>query len=103
MPATKRVALLLPQDIGYSRAVLRGIREYAIARPHRVFHDAPPTCEVLAPLRRWKPQPVHRFIAPVRGAARQPTDTLAVADEVVVPVINVSAITRSMAGEFGFR
>ena len=89
MPATKRVALLLSQDIGYSRAVLRCIREYAIARPQRVFHDAPPTCEVLAPLRRWKPQPVHRFIAPVRVVARQSTDTLAVEDEVVASVLRL--------------
>ncbi len=60
MPATKRVALLLPQDIGYSRAVLGGIQEYAVARPHWIFRDAPPTCDVLAPLREWKP---HGIIA----------------------------------------
>ena len=60
MPATKRIALLLPQDIGYGRAVLRGIQEYAIAKPHWVFRDAPPVLDVLGPLREWKP---HGIIA----------------------------------------
>ena len=60
MPETKRIALLLPQDIGYSRAVLRGIQEYAVARPHWIFRDAPPTREILEPLQEWKP---HGIIA----------------------------------------
>jgi len=55
MPATRRIALLLPQDVGYSRAVLRGVQEYALTRPEWVFRDAPPTLATIQPLREWKP------------------------------------------------
>jgi len=60
MPTTKRIALLFSLDTGYSRAVLRGIQEYAIAKPHWVFRDAPPVLDVIGPLCEWKP---HGIIA----------------------------------------
>jgi len=56
MPKTKRIALLLPQDIGYTRAVLRGIQTFfAFSRPNWVFRDAAPSLEIIKPLREWKP------------------------------------------------
>jgi LacI family transcriptional regulator len=60
MASSQRIALLLPQDIGYGRAVLRGVQEYAVAKPHWIFRDAPPTLDALKPLREWKP---HGIIA----------------------------------------
>jgi len=58
MPDTRRIALLLPQDLGYSRAVLRGVQEYAVSRPQWIFRDAPPVPDTIKPLREWKPDGV---------------------------------------------
>ena len=55
--APTRVALLLGQDIGYSRRVLSGVLNFAEA--HRLswaFHNAPPDIRVLGALERWRPQ-----------------------------------------------
>ena len=83
MPETKRIALLLPQDIGYSRAVLRGIQEYAVARPHWIFRDAPPTREILEPLQEWKP---HGIIALLFD--QQVADSLATMKK---PIVNTTS------------
>lgn len=57
---TKRIALLMGQDVGYCRGVLRGIHAYAIHKPHWVFHDTPAEPSILGPLREWQP---HGIIA----------------------------------------
>jgi LacI family transcriptional regulator len=55
MKDVRRIALLLGQDIGYCREVLRGVQQYAVHRRQWVFRDAPPEMETLTPLREWRP------------------------------------------------
>ncbi|MFO0787895.1 MAG: XylR family transcriptional regulator [Pirellulales bacterium] len=56
----KRIALLLGQDLGYCRDILRGIQAYSLHKLDWVFRDAPPDRRFLAPLREWRP---HGIIA----------------------------------------
>lgn len=54
--ATKRIALLLGQDLGYSRRVLSGVLSYAEKqRLPWVYHNAPADIRVLPALERWRP------------------------------------------------
>jgi LacI family transcriptional regulator len=62
MDETKRIALLMGQDMGYCRGVLRGIHSYAIHKKMWVFHDSPLDMRILRPLREWEP---HGIIAHV--------------------------------------
>jgi hypothetical protein len=50
MKDVRRIALLLGQDIGDCREVLRGVQQYAVHRRRWVFRDAPPEIETLTPL-----------------------------------------------------
>lgn len=68
MKETRRIALLLGQDIGYCREVLRGVQQYAVHRRQWVFRDAPPEVDTLTPLCEWRPHGVigllfHREVA----------------------------------------
>lgn len=58
MTAMRRIALLMGQDIGYTRDVLRGIQAYGQNRPGWIFRDGPPDLRILPPLREWKPHGV---------------------------------------------
>jgi LacI family transcriptional regulator len=58
MENVRRVALLLGQDIGYCREVLRGVQQYAVHRKRWVFRDAPPEIGTLKPLYEWRPHGV---------------------------------------------
>lgn len=51
----RRIALLLGQDLGYCRDVERGVLLYSQLIRDWVFRDAPPSVDVLKPLRDWKP------------------------------------------------
>ncbi len=52
----KRIALLLGQDLGYSRRVLSGVLNYSEgAKLPWVYHNAPPDVRVLPALERWRP------------------------------------------------
>jgi LacI family transcriptional regulator len=51
----KRVALILGQDIGYCRGVLRGVQTFAATRERWIFRDAAPSMSVVDALREWKP------------------------------------------------
>lgn len=51
-----RVALLLGQDLGYTRRVLSGVLNYVEAHQLKwIFHNAAPDVRVLAALERWRP------------------------------------------------
>ena len=65
MSKITRIALLMGQDIGYCRGVLRGVHTYAVDKPHWLFHDAPPEMKTLGPLGEWQPQGIiaHLFDA----------------------------------------
>lgn len=56
----KRIALLLGQDLGYCRDILRGIQAYSLHKLDWVFRDAPPDRRYLGALREWQP---HGIIA----------------------------------------
>jgi LacI family transcriptional regulator len=60
MSAIRRIALLMGQDIGYTREVLRGVQAYGHHRPGWIFRDGPSDPRILRPLREWKP---HGIIA----------------------------------------
>ena len=67
MNGSKRIALLMGQDIGYCRGVLRGIHSYALHRQTWIFRGSPPDTRVLGPLRQWQPHGViaHLFDRPL--------------------------------------
>lgn len=53
---TRRIAILLGQDLGHCREVLAGILEYEEARHASwQFRDGPPDRRLLQSLERWKP------------------------------------------------
>ena len=66
MAKVKRIALLIGQDIGYCRGVLRGIHAYSVHDTNWVFHDARPEMQSLGPLQEWQP---HGIIAHLFDAA----------------------------------
>ena len=59
MDKTRRIAILMGQDLGYCRGVFRGIHTYA-GDKNWVFRDGPPDTKILHPLRQWRP---HGIIA----------------------------------------
>lgn len=54
----RRIALLMDQDIGYTRDVLRGVQVYGRHKPDWVFHDGPQDAKVLPALEEWQPHGV---------------------------------------------
>lgn len=58
MQKVQRIALLMGQNIGFCRGVLRGVHAYSIDRPSWVFHDTEPAVSVVAPLKEWCPDGV---------------------------------------------
>jgi len=60
MSQVVRIALLMGQDLSFSRAVIRGIREYALLKPCWTFRNGPPSLAVIPELKAWKP---HGIIA----------------------------------------
>ncbi len=49
MATVKRIALLMGQDIGYCRGVLRGIHAYAVDKTNWLCRDAAPDMKMLGP------------------------------------------------------
>jgi len=106
----KRIALLLPQDVGYSREVLRGIQKFALARPHWVFRDAPPARETIVPLREWKADGIiallfDREVADLVRRLHKPlVNTTSTLDLPTVPLVeNDHGAIGKMAAEYFLR
>ena len=57
---SRRIALLIGQDVGFCRDMIRGIRAYAIDKRNWVFQNGPPESSVVQAFRHWKP---HGIIA----------------------------------------
>lgn len=53
--SSRRVALIMGQDLAYNREVLRGIQAYAHSKAGWVLRDGPLAHHVLKPLREWGP------------------------------------------------
>ena len=51
----KRIALILGQDLGFCRGVLRGIQDFATQHESWVFRDAAPDLSILPALAEWNP------------------------------------------------
>ncbi len=58
----RRIAVLMDMDLSFSRAVIRGIREYALQRPAWLFRTGPTGTDIIAHVRDWRP---HGIIAGV--------------------------------------
>ena len=93
----RRIALLMGQDIGYCRGVLRGIHKYAIHKGDWVFHDSPPGMAAIKPLREWQPHGIIAHLYDLEFARRviamrkplvSTTYTLA---NLKVPLVNVDS------------
>lgn len=89
MTRSRRIALLIGQDIGFSRSVLQGVHDYAITRGW-VFHDARADIRVIRPMRQWKPDGV---IASVYD--EEVAQALA---RCRVPVVNTASMVASWRG-----
>lgn len=55
MPQTRRIALLMGQDLSFCREVIRGIRAYGIHKPSWSFRNGPADVQIIPSLREWKP------------------------------------------------
>lgn len=81
--AFKRIALILGQDLGYCRGVLRGIQTFAAGGEPWVFRDAAPSVSVIAAVREWRPAGIiaHLFDQQVADAVKS----------LRVPVVNTTS------------
>lgn len=55
MAKIRRIAILMGQDLSFCRQVIRGVRAYAIHKPHWSFRSGVPDVNVIRSLREWKP------------------------------------------------
>jgi LacI family transcriptional regulator len=69
----KRVALIVGQDIGYCRGVLRGVQAFASTRESWIFRDAAPSLSIVAAVREWNPAGIiaHLFDRKVADALQR--------------------------------
>jgi LacI family transcriptional regulator len=114
MATHRRIALLIGQDIGYTRDVLRGIQAYGRSQPDWIFRDGPPDPRILGPLKEWQPHGIiaHLFdknlanrLVKFRAPLVNTTNTL---NDLRVPLVEVDhARIGKMAAEYflhrGFR
>jgi len=107
MEQSRRIALLIGQDLSFSRNVIRGVREYALSKPTWVFRHGPATREVLPFLRDWKPHGIiaglydkdfARYVVKLRKPL---VDTGCTIAGLKVPVVDVDhAAVGRMAAEY---
>src|SRR4051812_27042020 len=88
MAAIRRIALLMGQDIGYTRDVLRGVQAYGLNRPEWIFRDGPPDPRILAPLREWKPHGVIALLFDRNVASA--------VEKLRVPVVNTTNTLKNL-------
>jgi LacI family transcriptional regulator len=90
-----RVAILMGQDLSFCRNVIRGIRRYAMQKPHWVFRNGPPELEIVPYLREWKPHGVianlfREEVATEVMRMRKPlVDTAYAFPELKIPTVDV--------------
>jgi LacI family transcriptional regulator len=114
MVAVRRIALLMGQDIGYTRGVLQGVQAYGHGRAGWIFRDGPPDLRIVGALREWRPHGIiaHLFDRKVANALiklRIPlVNTTSTFTDLGVPLIEVDhAKVGQMAADYfldrGFR
>ena len=109
----KRVALIVGQDIGYCRGVLRGVQAFAATRESWIFRDAAPSLSVVDAVREWAPSGIvaHLFDPAVAEALRQlgkPIVNVTSTLDLDLPLVEIdhNAVGRTAADHFiqaGFR
>ncbi len=77
-----RVMLMMGRSLGYTRSVLRGVRDYARSRPHWCLRVAEPTESPARTVRQWKPNGVIGFF--------NTPELLKQIDGVEMPAVSVS-------------
>jgi LacI family transcriptional regulator len=96
MAEIRRIALLLGQDIGYTREVLRGVQAFGHSLPNWVFRDAPPDLRLVTPLQEWKPHGIiaHLFDQELADALRKMhvplVNTTSTLEKLNVPLVEVN-------------
>jgi LacI family transcriptional regulator len=55
MAKIRRIAILMGQDLSFCRQVIRGVRAYAIHKPHWSFRSSAPDMNIIRSLREWNP------------------------------------------------
>ncbi|HEX3600552.1 MAG TPA: XylR family transcriptional regulator, partial [Lacipirellulaceae bacterium] len=88
MASIRRIALLMGQDIGYTRDVLRGVQAYGLNRPGWIFRDGPLDPRILTTLREWKPHGIvaHLFDRKVANALQK----------LRVPIVNTTNTLKNL-------
>lgn len=110
----RRIALLMGQDLSFSRAVIRGIREYALQRPDWIFRNGPTTLEIVPEVKDWRPHGIianlfdKEFARRLVRLRKPLVDTACAITGLRVPVVDVdhAAVGRMAADYFlarGFR
>jgi DNA-binding LacI/PurR family transcriptional regulator len=102
-----RIALLISQDLSFSRNVIRGVREYALGKPGWVFRNGPAGSEAMPLLRDWRPHGIiaglysKEFARRVARLRRPLVDTACAVEGLDVPVVDVDhAAVGRMAAEY---
>ncbi len=104
----KRIALLLAQDQGHCRKLLRGVQTYAMQKQGWVLHDSPPVLQIVDSLRKWQPDAIiaHLFEPEIAQRVVQlgiPTvNTTSNVEKLEAPLVEVDhqAIGRLAAEHF---
>lgn len=73
MARFQRIALIMGQDMGYCRDVLRGVQAFATQHESWLFHDASPDLRILRALKQWNPDGIiaHLFQEKLAGELRR--------------------------------
>ena len=96
MSEVQRIALLMGQDLGYCRGVLRGVHAYVVQkRCPWVFRNAPPQADILGPLREWQPHGIiahlfdRRFAQRVAALRKPVVNTTSTLADLKIPLVEV--------------
>lgn len=110
----RRVALVVGQDVTFCRNVIRGVRAYAIDKPHWLFRNGPPDPATVRACRKWRPDGVIAHLGAwplarqILRLGKPVVDIACMLPKVGVPVVDVdhTAVGR-LAAEYllnrGFR
>ncbi len=110
----RRVALVVGQDVTFCRNVIRGVRAYAIDKPHWLFRNGPPDTATVRACRQWQPDGIIAHLGAwplakqILRLGKPVVDIACMLPKVGVPVVDVDhrAVGRLAAEYFlnrGFR
>ncbi len=105
---TRRIALLLGQDLSFCRNMIRGIRAYALMKKDWTFRNAPCDMQAIPLLRDWKPDGIianlfdHKVAQAVIQLRIPMVDTAFTLEGLNLPVVDVdhAAVGRLAAEHF---